>query len=202
MHQWPPLSFQFLYCPVLAFPDPPPPSHTEAATNNTFLSHEIMKTLYMEYVQDPALLQHPLVSPLRADSLEGLPPAIILTAELDVLRDESRDYSSRLSLAGVAVEHVLSPGALHAAQLAMGANPGAETRLHFDHGGAGHPQGKPSFPGDWGDSPLRPVGSLAQRRAGPPLRPIRTRHQQEPSLTVAGTCREVGRGGVMEYGVA
>lgn len=46
-------------------------------------------------------LRDPLVSPLFADSLEGLPPALIISAEADVLRDDSRLYAERLQAAGV-----------------------------------------------------------------------------------------------------
>ncbi len=55
----------------------------------------------------------PDASPLRADSLEGLPPAYLLTVEYDVLRDEGRHYADRLREAGVAVQHRHWDGHLH-----------------------------------------------------------------------------------------
>jgi acetyl esterase len=53
------------------------------------------------YLADPAQVAHPLVSPLLAEDLAGLPPAHILTAEFDPLRDGAEAYATRLAAAGV-----------------------------------------------------------------------------------------------------
>jgi acetyl esterase len=55
----------------------------------------------------------PLVSPLRAESLHGLPPAVVVTAEFDVLRDEGRHYAHRLEADGVLVLRRHYDGAIH-----------------------------------------------------------------------------------------
>jgi len=74
------------------------------------LTADDMAWFLAQYGGDPG---DPDVSPLRAPDLAGLPPATILLASHDVLRDEGEAYARRLREAGVAVELVVWPGTVH-----------------------------------------------------------------------------------------
>lgn len=60
-------------------------------------------------------------APGRAEDLAGLPPAYVVTCELDPLRDEGNDYAARLMTAGVSVELHCWPGTFHGVQLVQDA---------------------------------------------------------------------------------
>lgn len=66
------------------------------------------------YTGDTADHRHPHLSPLLADDLAGLPPALVQTAEHDPLKDEGRRYAERLAAAGVPVRFTEYVGVPHA----------------------------------------------------------------------------------------
>ena len=87
------------------------PSHSEPETS-ILLTHSVIGWFMDHYFGD-ADLNDWRASPARARSLAGLPPAYVLTAGADPLRDEGDEYAARLKAAGVAVTYRHFPGQFH-----------------------------------------------------------------------------------------
>jgi acetyl esterase len=81
--------------------------------NQLVLTREAMVWFWDHYVPDGVRRTEPDASPIRAESLADLPPAVVLTAEHDVLRDEGEDYAERLREAGVPVDVRRHEGQTH-----------------------------------------------------------------------------------------
>jgi acetyl esterase len=77
------------------------------------LTRDSMRWFIAHYLNDRSQATDWRVSPLRAPSLAGLPPALVVTAGFDPLRDEGDAYARRLREAGVRVDHVCYGGMLH-----------------------------------------------------------------------------------------
>ncbi len=73
----------------------------------------------------------PRLSPLRADDLSGLPPTLVVTCEMDPLRDEGAAYADALAAAGVEVEHLACRGQIHTSLAQVGIVMTAE--VHRQH---------------------------------------------------------------------
>ncbi len=105
-----PIALQLLLCPVLDFGG-------ESGSRQEFAERHLLDraTLERDFAHyGPGLdRMDPLISPLRATDLAGLPPALIHTAEFDPLRDEGAAYADRLREAGVRVSYTCHPGMIH-----------------------------------------------------------------------------------------
>ncbi|MGA0601466.1 alpha/beta hydrolase [Caulobacter sp. KR2-114] len=86
-----------------------------AYATGRFLARDFMKFGWDIYAPDAAQRNNPYVSPLRATpaQLQGLPPALIVTAENDPLRDEGEAYAHKLADAGVPVTATRYGGTIH-----------------------------------------------------------------------------------------
>jgi acetyl esterase/lipase len=89
-------------------------SYHEFSTGR-FLPRAFMKYGWDRYAPDEKTRNNPYVSPLRAsdEELSGLPPALVITAENDPLRDEGEAYARKLKQAGVAVTAIRYDGTIH-----------------------------------------------------------------------------------------
>jgi acetyl esterase len=78
-----------------------------------FLTKEDINWFWGHYLRSPADRKDPRVAPALAKSLKGLPPALIITAEFDPLRDESEAYGEKLRAHGVPVSVTRYEGMIH-----------------------------------------------------------------------------------------
>ena len=99
--------------------------------NQLIVSRDAMEWFWNHYAPDPEGRLHPDASPLRSASFAGLPPAVILTAEHDPLRDEGELYATRLVKAGVPVRHRRFGGQMHGFFTMVDALPGAAAGLDY-----------------------------------------------------------------------
>jgi acetyl esterase/lipase len=107
----PPLALQLLICPILDYSRLTPSRRDLASgflVDEATLDHDLM-----HYLPAGVDASDPLVSPLRADDLTGMPRTLIHTAEFDPLRDEGRNYFERLSQARNDVSYTCHPGMIH-----------------------------------------------------------------------------------------
>ncbi|MEU9992654.1 alpha/beta hydrolase [Streptomyces sp. NPDC048045] len=110
-HGGPPIAAQ-----LLVYPNTDYLADTESRRENSdevFFNHRSVDWYWRHYLTDPAHGREPYVSPLRAPSLSGLPPALVITAEYDPLRDEGENYAERLAAEGVDTRLSRYDGMIH-----------------------------------------------------------------------------------------
>ena len=108
---WPTLRFQLLIYPVTDAR-----FDTASYRDNAWgylLTRDTMMWFWDHYVPNESDRTQAYASPLRADSLTALPPALVMTAEYDPLRDEGEAYANALRSAGVQVTQTRYTGLIH-----------------------------------------------------------------------------------------
>ena len=128
-----PMALQVLVYPVLDSDITAPYRHDFVTQYKTFCgypefgteSEKNLEYIWAQYVPDLSQRTLPDASPMRATSLAGVAPAIMITAEHDILRAESEIYARRLSREGVSVYLRNYPGQIHGFYQLLGAIPEA-----------------------------------------------------------------------------
>ena len=119
------IRYQVLLQPVvdftLSFPS------TAMPPTECLVPREDLAWYYQTYCGDRCDPRDPRVSPIYAQDLSGLPPALIIAAEYDTLRDEAEAYARRLKAAGVATRYICADGMVHGFLQMRGLVPEAQT---------------------------------------------------------------------------
>jgi acetyl esterase/lipase len=109
----PEIALQVLVYPVVDC-DLTRPSYAECSGSDLFLNTAEMVWFWDHYAPDASERAHPFASPIRASDLAGLPPAYIVVAQHDPLRDEGLAYAAALESAGVPVTVARYDDQIHA----------------------------------------------------------------------------------------
>ncbi len=124
---FPKVAYQLLFYPCTA-PEPETPSHHKFA-DGYILTRQTITWFYKQYLRSPKDMRDFRFGPLIVDDLSQMPPAFILVAGYDPLRDEGVQYATRLVEAGNAVTLVNMPGMVHGFILMGGVLDGAVQAL-------------------------------------------------------------------------
>ena len=107
----PPLVFQLLVYPVIQHKFDTKSYEENAVSYRP--TRESMIYLWKAYLSDVSDAANPYAAPMEAKDLSGLPPALVITAEYDPLRDEGKAYAERLTQAGVPTTYTCYQGTMH-----------------------------------------------------------------------------------------
>jgi acetyl esterase len=109
----PPIRFQLLFYPATDATFDTPSYHQ--FVDGPWLTRETMQWFWNHYAPDTCIRDEPTASPLQAtlEQVQGLPPALVITAESDVVRDEGEAYAHQLMQAGVQVTATRYLGTIH-----------------------------------------------------------------------------------------
>jgi len=109
----PNISFQLLICPVTDLSNFNTDSYNKFGSG-IWLSKQNMEYYADQYLRNREQATDQYISPLLTQNLKNLPPAHIITAEFDILRDDGEKYAKRLSEAGNAITYKQYKGMIHA----------------------------------------------------------------------------------------
>jgi acetyl esterase len=115
MRGGPDIAFQLLFYPVTDITSFDTPSYRQFGGGGYWLTRQAMQWFADNYTPDAAARTEPTASPLHGprEQLQGLPPALIIVGECDVLRDEGEAYAHKLMTAGVQVTATRYLGTIH-----------------------------------------------------------------------------------------
>jgi len=119
---------------VLIYPTLEPELNTESMERNAsgyYLTRRQLEWYWKQYLPSDEARNDPRAAPIRAESLVGLAPAIVVTAEYDPLHDEGKAYAQRLASDGVPVSHFDFTGQIHGFMALVGLVPGVERQLNL-----------------------------------------------------------------------
>lgn len=126
----PEIAHQLLYYPVCGSPFEAYESRTKNA-DGYFLESSTIEWFHEQYVDSPVHARNEYLAPLLADDLSGLPPATVVTAGFDPLRDEGVAYAEALEAAGVDVEHAHYESMIHGFLSFVGSVDAAEDAIEI-----------------------------------------------------------------------
>ncbi|SDN35073.1 alpha/beta hydrolase [Alkalicoccus daliensis] len=109
----PELLSQVLLYPLTTFQEVPLASRDIYDSGYYLLSRSVMYRARDAYTPEEWMWSHPYTSPLHSEDLSGLPPALVITAEFDPLRDEGEQYAELLHDHGVSVRTSRYRGVMH-----------------------------------------------------------------------------------------